>query len=77
MTREERTELLVGFRRQYSWLEIQAAEYESGRPGCRIENGIYAAHECAEMAKKIRQQADRLAVMITAYENANEANEVA
>jgi hypothetical protein len=50
----------------------QVAEYDSGRPGSRMENGITAAHECAEMAAKCRQQADRLAIMIAAYEHANE-----
>ena len=72
MTREERSELLVGFRKQFSLLMLQAAEYESGRPGIRMENGIFAARECAETAKKYRQQAERLAVIISTYENANE-----
>ena len=72
MTKEERVELLKGFRKQYSWLMAQAAEYESGRPGSAIENGIYAAHKCAEMATKLRRQADNLAIMIAAYENTDE-----
>ena len=72
MTQEERIELLRGFRKQHSWLMTQVAEYDSGRPGSQMENGITAARECAEMAAKCRQQADRLAIMIAAYENANE-----
>lgn len=68
MTTAERVELLKGLRKQFSWLMAQAAEYESGRPGSAIENGIYAAHECAEMAMKFRRQADNLAVIISAYE---------
>jgi hypothetical protein len=72
MTEEERIELLKGFRKQFSWLLAQAADYESGRPGNEIENGIYAAHKCAEMAMKFRRQADNLAVMISAYEKTDE-----
>ena len=72
MTQDEKSELLKGFRKQFSWLMSQVAEYDSGRPGSGMENGITAAHECAEMAAKCRRQADRLAIMIAAYENANE-----
>jgi hypothetical protein len=72
MTKDEMAALLVGFRNQFSWLMAQAAEYESGRPGAVVENGIYGAHICAETAMKFRRQADNLAVIISAYEKANE-----
>lgn len=72
MTREEKIELLKGFRKQFSRLLAQAAEYESGRPGIAIENGIYAARECTEIAAKCRRQADSLKIMIAAYENSVE-----
>ena len=60
--------ILNGLRRQLHLAQLQVAEYESGRPERRIENGIYAAHKCAEMAAKYRQRVNNLGELIAAYE---------
>jgi hypothetical protein len=68
MTQEERAEFVKDLRQQLYWLTVQVSDYESGRPGDVMENGIYAAHKCAEMATKYRQRADDLTILISAYE---------
>jgi hypothetical protein len=68
MTPQEKSEFLNGLRQQRFWLEAQADDYESGRLGGAMENGIYAAHKCAEMAATYRKRADNLTILISAYE---------
>jgi hypothetical protein len=58
-------------RQKMAWLLAQAEEYESGRPEIGIENGIFAAAKCREMAASYRRQARNLAIYIAAVEEAN------
>jgi hypothetical protein len=55
---------LKQMRERLAWLLAQAEEYDSGRPENATENGITAAHKCAEMAARYRGQADNLAAVI-------------
>jgi hypothetical protein len=68
MRTTEKNDVLNGLRRQLHLLQLQASEYESGRPERRIENGISAAHKCAKMAALYRRRADSLSELIAAYE---------
>jgi hypothetical protein len=58
-------------RERLAWLLAQADEYDSGRPETDMENGIFAARKCAEMAAECRRHASNLAVLIIATEEAN------
>jgi hypothetical protein len=64
-------EQLKKMRQQLAWLLTQVEEYESGRPEMSIENGISAAHKCAEIAAGYRQRASSLAIIIAATEQAD------
>lgn len=62
-----RSEELERLRQKMAWYLAQAAEYESGRPEAKTENGIVAARRCADMAARYRGWAGDLAIMIEAY----------
>ncbi len=71
MGAKDQPDNLKKMRQQLAWLLSQATEYESGRPAMAIENGIFAARKCAEMAAQYRRRADNLAALIAATEKAD------
>jgi transcriptional regulator of heat shock response len=68
MGAQNQADTLNTMRKQLAWLLSQVEEYESGRAEIGIENGIFAAHKCAEIASQYRQRADNLAIIIAATE---------
>ena len=70
MGENDKSAKLQKMRQKMAWLLAQADEYDTGRPEMHVENGIVASRRCAEMAAVYRRQANNLATIIAAAEEA-------
>jgi hypothetical protein len=73
MKANSNSEVLKGLRRQLHLMQLQLGEYESGRTHRGVENGISAAHKCAEMVATYRSRIDNLNILVSAYEQEEDA----